>query len=561
MTHVSLTVASSVGLASFALAQGGTLVTETEYLGFLGYAGYFGDEIATLDDGTGRHDLLVAQPTYYNHVFLHDGLDGSFDFKLDNPGTFATGAKFGRSVDGVGDLDSDGLEDFAVGAPGNPNGGAVYLYRRVAGSTPQLWLELGAPAPDRWEFGAAVAGIEDVDGDGVGEVLVGQPGHTYSSIPYPGYAYLFSGANGTILHTFSSSGGATSTIGFGQSVASVPDVDGDGLSDLAVGAGSVFATTSPAPKSVRIYGSVSGAEIQSILPFFTSGNGTWAREIAGLEDMDGDGRGEVLVGDPDHNRAFVYSALTGDLLFTLVPPFAEPGMLFGFSVDAGGDVDGDGVRDLLIGAPYANDGTPYDKGLVFLFSGSNGTLLRTYRTPVDYQPGFDWHEYFGRSVKISPDSNGDGRADVVIGAPGIDIPDTGNGATFTFFCLDEQEASASTRLGSPPNSDALVTQDTPLIGGTFEAAIDHTSFVPGSLLDVAILSTAPTNVPTPEGTLLVDLSKILTLELSLPGAGEFATPLPSHCALVGVPLFLQGASWDGGLFHATNALDLVVGSF
>ena len=142
-------------------------------------------------------------------------------------------------------------------------------------------------------------------------------GAQYSSIKYPGYAYLYSGATGALIRTFSLSGGAHSEIGYGSSVAVLPDVDGDGLQDIAVGKeSSVLGNNS----DVYIYSSATGNLLQAIPPFFPGTYSGWAREIAGVEDLNGDGRGEILIGDPSNNRAFVYSAIYWVGLYLLKQP-------------------------------------------------------------------------------------------------------------------------------------------------------------------------------------------------------------------------------------------------
>ena len=434
----------------------------------------------------------------------------------------------------------------------------MFVYRNVPDGEPQLLHTLGAPAPQRWEFGYSVAGVEDVDGDGAGDILVGQRGHVYSSIPYPGFAYLFSGATGTLLHTFGVSGPTSSVIGFGEAVAAVPDVNGDGVNDLAVSTGSLYAAQAGGG-FVRIYDGASGGELLTVPATFPFSG--WGSDLAGVEDLDGDGAGEVLVGAASSNRAPLFSGADGSLLGTLQMPDAEFGALFGFAVDAGGDVNGDGAVDLLVGAPFEDGPNGFDKGRAYLFSGADASLLRVYEPPSSYQPGADFHEYFGRSVLISPDANGDGRADVVVGAPGLNIPNSGNGATFTFFCLEEGAASWESRPGTPPNPEVLQVESEPLIGASFAAAVDHSTFEPDALLDLLLVSALPANVPTAGGTLLVDLTQLLLVAAGVPEAGSLQLPIPSNCALVGLPLSVQGASWDGVQFAATGALDLVVGSF
>lgn len=550
-TFLSLSLAFGATIFSQAPvhAQGGTLITEASALGYIGYSGYYGDELAAIEDGTGSYDLLIAEPVSNAQVHLRDGLTGVESASIPSPG---------RSLAAVPDVDGDGREDILSGSPKVAIGGQVHLYSRPALGQPQLLRTFAPPGPELYQFGAAVAGLQDIDGDGFGDVLIGQPGAQYSSIKYPGYAYVYSGATGALIHTLSKSGGLQSQIGFGAAVAVLPDVDGDGLQDIAVGQSSSVLGNNEA---VRIYSSATGNLIQTIQPFFPGNYSGWGSELAGVQDLNGDGRGELLIGDSGNNRAFVYSAVDGVGLFLLKQPVQQANSLFGFAVHAGGDVNGDGKVDLLVGAPYEVFGGTFYKGRAYLFSGADGTHLRTYQTPDGYQPGFDWHEYFGRSVLISPDSNGDGRADVVIGAPGLDIPGTGNGATFSFFCLTEQAAGAQVRLGSPANPNVFSSINEPLIGGAWQSQIDHSTFALGAQIDVALFTTGMVNQPSPGGTLLVDLNKLLVYRLALPGGPPFAVDIPSHCALVGAKIYVQGASWDGVQFLGTNALDLTIGSF
>lgn len=151
------------------------------------------------------------------------------------------------------------------------------------------------------------------------------------------------------------------------------------------------------------------------------------------------------------------------------------------------------------------------------------------------------------------------RNDVVFGFQGnrnpfIDNPDW---VECLFLGAPAQEVP---RLGFPLNPLALgggVTS-VPVLGATWDPAIDHTAFMPGAVVDVLLISAVPVNVPSPFGTLLCDLSGALSL-FSPPGTA-FAIPLPASCALSGTAFCAQGASADGaGAVRLTNALDVTVG--
>lgn len=542
---------------ALARAQGGTVISTAEFLGFLGYAGYYGNELASVPGSDIADDLLVAEPLVYNRVYLRRGKTGVELAEIDNT-EFGSPNGFGRGLARLDDVDGDGRGDFAIGAPLNSGGGQVQVFRNRVGLPPLLLYTLTPPGPQLYDFGTSIAGLGDVDGDGLGDFVVGQPGHLYSSVKYPGYAYLYSGGTGTLLRTFSASGGTASSIGYGVAVAAVPDVDGDGLTDIAV---TWIQYLSGLNGFVRVYSSASGALIHSFAPV-TNELTEFGRDVAGVADLDGDGLGELLIGDPGRNRAYLYSAEDGVLIRELQSPSAQANQQFGYSVDASGDVDGDGLADQLVGAPqevYGSSGQQL--GRAYLFSGATGTRLRTYQKPAGYQPGLPSNDNFGRAVLIAGDQNGDGQQDVAIGAPALDLPLSAGGAVFTFFCLKEVQASVQVRAGTPPNPVAFAAQSSPLIGGVLQTAIDHSAFAPGAFLDVAIYCLAPANLPVDGGTMLVDLGALLTSKVTLAGLGSQAVGIPLASGLVGLPVFVQGVSYNGIQFLAANALDLIIGSY
>ena len=271
------------------------------------------------------------------------------------PGAEA-GSRFGTAVAGVSDVNGNGLGDVLVGDAR----GRVYLYDGGSGA---LLQELVSPRPQPdGRFGAAVAGVPDADGDGVDDLLVGA--YEEDERPWSGHAYLFSGATGALLHELASPNGDRPAEGyFGFSVAGVSDTDGDGRGDLLV-----------------------GAKQEPVLL------------------ADGTTRSA--------GRAYLFSGATGDLLHEWVSPNAAVGGEFGASVSGVADADGDGRGDLLVGARQENPGSvSYGVGRAYLFSGATGALLHTL-----VSPGEERYAYFGGSVSGVPDANGDGRGDLLIGA-------------------------------------------------------------------------------------------------------------------------------------------------
>ena len=137
--------------------------------------------------------------------------------------------------------------------------------------------------------------------------------------------------------------------------------------------------------------------------------------------MDQDGAPDILVGAPYtpvgevsvQGRVFAFSGRTGKLLYSLTDPFPRAGEGFGWRVASGGDLNEDGVPDILIGAPYKTGEGTRSEGAAFVFNGANGSLLFSLRNPGLYKS----YSGFGLSVVPSPDINGDGVPEILVGAP------------------------------------------------------------------------------------------------------------------------------------------------
>ncbi len=262
-----------------------------------------------------------------------------------------------------------------------------------------LLQELSAPEPQGGtNFGLAVAGVTDADGDGRGDILVGAREQVH----------LFSGATGALLHTILPPDSARS---FGTAVAGVPDVNGDGRTDLLVGASLTFGAFDNAGR-VYLFSGTTGSRLRTLDSPDPHFDGMFGRAVTGVQDVDGDGRGDLLIGSRDAGgQAYLFSGATGLLLDTLFSPDPMSGDNFGAAVAAVPDTDGDGLDDLLIGA-FAGMHENIRSGRAYLFSGATRALLHTLDSPDPKNFGD-----FGEAVAGVPDVDGDGRGDLLIGAP------------------------------------------------------------------------------------------------------------------------------------------------
>lgn len=353
---------------------------------------YFGSSVTNMgsDAKTGLTTLAVGAPGALENsgmvYFLNLRKDGSVDgysYLTNADDTlgerWTSNVALGWTVENIGDLDGDGIDDLAVGAIGHPFGssqGAIYILfltedKRIKGHTFITTGEAGFEPvlKENSCFGSSIARLGDLDGDGVTELAVGAMGLGKQR---GGVYILYLNKDGTVKKTtqISSLYGWDRKLNvedqFGHSVHSIGDLDGDGVPELAVG-GDGF-------PSGEFYGSV-------WILFLTKEGGVkkWRR----LDELDA---------------------------------MLEPESLFGGSIASLGDLDGDGFPELIVGAPGANE----FKGDAYIISLNADATVKTFKSVVDevgvLSDSIKEEDEFAWSLCNVGDINGDGVPDLAIGA-------------------------------------------------------------------------------------------------------------------------------------------------
>jgi hypothetical protein len=331
-------------------------------------AANFGQAVALGDvNGDGSADVIVGDPDVGNGVVSAGAVRAwSQDGQQLLSWTSSVKQALGASIACVGDLDLDGCDDILAGATFNStiaeNAGAAFVLSGKNGAG--LFTFYGSAKDDY--FGYDVARVGDVNMDGRADLAVTSPFHGSGSSEGTGLVRVFSGANGQMLLNLT---GAKAGEYFGISVDGAGDADGDGRDDLVIG---ISGHDSPTEANVGRVEVRSGADGHLIWGRDGVGD-SYGYCVAGLGDVNGDGLSDVAVGAPFWNtqagRAQVLLSPAGSVHFTVEETGA--GTMFGRVVAGVGDVDKDGVPDLAATAP-AYGGS---RGLVRIHSGRTGQVL------------------------------------------------------------------------------------------------------------------------------------------------------------------------------------------
>ncbi len=394
-----------------------------------------GTAVASAGDvnGDGYSDALFGAPGAGTggQVHLHygsvSGISATPSLTLQNG---MAGSSYGASVASAGDVNGDGYADVVIGAPTLGNGTA-YLYMggpSGLSTTPALTL-----APGSLQFGAAVSAAGDLNADGFGDVVIGAPGSGHALI----YVGAATGLASTPLLTLSEP--PTSNL-YGCAVSTAGDVNGDGYSDLVVGAR--LGSNGQANEGlVFVYhGSHSGVSTPYARKLEANvANADFGVSVASAGDINGDGYSDLVVGadlwestsaEADEGAAFIFNGSASGTSATITTTLQRniAGAAMGRRVAEGGDVNGDGYADVLVGSPLADFGQ-VDEGLVYVFRGS---ALGTSTGVVDLLQADVTLYQLGAGVAGGGDLDGDGYSDVIAGAPQAAPTFSAQGAAYWF---------------------------------------------------------------------------------------------------------------------------------
>ncbi len=433
-------------------------------------------------------NLNVLRPVALSNIaagvggFVINGLDG-LDPTLDPTDPTNQFARLfvslsGSSVSGAGDVNGDGLADLIVGAGGLPSlfglGGAYAKNSSyvVFGNTAGVNIEMTALGTNGFVVkgagqndmtGFSVSGGGDINGDGLADLIIGAPGGDHPN----GRSYVIFGQtdSGDVdLSALGSRGfmiNGFSQTSLGSVVSSAGDVNGDGLTDLVLSPSGLLNGYVSYVKNVVVFGKVGTATID--LPNLGSGgfvisavgSASYGSQVSNAGDVNGDGLADLIVGLSKGgaragstyvvfgktNSAEIDLAALGTGGFVINGQCQPDGSVpsnVNVSVSAAGDVNGDGLADLIVGDPYSDPLAGDAGGRSYVVFGQNASTAVNLSAVALGQGGFviNGHcagEISGSAVSSAGDINGDGLADLVVLAGDSSLRHVNAGRAYVVF--------------------------------------------------------------------------------------------------------------------------------
>ena len=382
--------------------------------------------------------------------------------------TLPTEARMGTDIENLGDLDGDGIDDIAIGAHQDGTGGALYIVFMNANGSIKNYQKINTTLGNFQGsygngdgFGTSVANIGDYSGDGINDIIVGAP----FADSWDGKFWLLEmDTNGTVksTHELTDSLGINHTDdNLASTLASIGDINGDGINDFAIGAkrnssgGSetgavhiVMMDTNYSVKSVKTLSNSSGGMNNQIQSGSFFGDG-----LSGIGDLNNDGVNDVAVGARHDNSGatkagaayIIFLDTAGNAINHVKFSGGSGGNLsgllsaqdrFGASVSGERDINGDGVNDIMIGAIRDDDGGT-DKGALYCFYMNPNGTFKEYFKLSQLTPNFNLtlgaSDYFGRSSTFFGSSNTNNSMKIVVTA---NLDNTGGTDKGAFYFIE-----------------------------------------------------------------------------------------------------------------------------
>ncbi|QEC41552.1 FG-GAP-like repeat-containing protein [Pseudobacter ginsenosidimutans] len=534
----------------------------------------FGVAVASAGDvnGDGYSDVIIGAKNYdrgqvnEGAVFAYygsaAGLSTTASYTVDQH--HPEGA-FGSSVSTAGDVNGDGYSDVIVGAP---------KFKIRFDEQGVAFLYLGSPTGLNTNFSTYIEGSDyysnlgtsvscagDVNGDGYSDVIVGVRAHYYPVMNRGAAIVRYGSPTGlagiTVLTDYIEGVSPMVNSEFGSSVAGAGDVNGDGYSDVIVGAfkGGSSISTSGDGRAYVFHGSPTG--VNRNWSFVEIGSYSTAQRlgtsVACAGDVNGDGYSDVIIGIPFYNNGLVVGAVmvrygssagisSGNLIMGV-----QASQLFGNSLAGAGDVNGDGFSDIIVGSPFYDNGE-LNEGRADIFYGSPAGINDT-RHPVG--EGNQASAAYGGAVASAGDVNGDGFSDVIVGAYNFDNPDVDEGIVYVYHGSASGISAGPSSLRESNSADARMGASIAYAGdvngdGYSDVVVGAPNYSNGESFEGAIYvyHGSATGIPSTPSAFIEMNRGFTTLGFSVAGAGDVNGDGYADI-IAGAPNYSNGENTEG----------------